>query len=230
MTESKVLETNNTLIDQTLDILQSSSTSQLHNSKSRSAVSTVVTTAVSAAVSAAVPTAVSRAAPTAVSTAAPTAVSTAVPAAVPSSPPPSSSGSPSTTNAGIDTSPTTTPTITPNTTTSAATVDKDTDTDTSTAQNARESVSIEEQQRISLKEKNLDEIKQQCRTLIHELEGNQHPEVIIKKHIQQLKKYNELKDVALQLVTLIADQRQVRTTDIFDEMKCEVTEEGLDKE
>ncbi|KAI5969919.1 hypothetical protein CANMA_000959 [Candida margitis] len=84
----------------------------------------------------------------------------------------------------------------------------------------------EDQERISTKEKNLDEIKQQCSCLIHELEGNEQPEVIIKKHIQQLKKYNELKDVALQLVTLIADQRQVKTTDILNEMKLEVGENG----
>ncbi|CAK9435540.1 uncharacterized protein LODBEIA_P02670 [Lodderomyces beijingensis] len=86
-------------------------------------------------------------------------------------------------------------------------------------------ISMEEQQRLLLKEKSLDEIKQQCSTLIHELEGNQHPELIIKKHIQQLKKYNELKDVALQLITLIADQRQVKTTDILDEMKVECSDE-----
>ncbi|CAD1808744.1 Swi5 family protein [Candida parapsilosis] len=84
----------------------------------------------------------------------------------------------------------------------------------------------EDQERISTKEKNLDEIKRQCSCLIHELEGNDQPEVIIKRHIQQLKKYNELKDVALQLVTLIADQRQVKTTDILNEMKLEVGEEG----
>lgn len=84
----------------------------------------------------------------------------------------------------------------------------------------------EDQERISTKEKNLDEIKQQCSCLIHELEGNDQPEVIIKRHIQQLKKYNELKDVALQLVTLIADQRQVKTTDILNEMKLEVGEDG----
>lgn len=84
----------------------------------------------------------------------------------------------------------------------------------------------EDQERIYTKEKNLDEIKQQCSCLIHELEGNDQPEVIIKRHIQQLKKYNELKDVALQLVTLIADQRQVKTTDILNEMKLEVGEDG----
>ncbi|EDK42673.1 hypothetical protein LELG_00851 [Lodderomyces elongisporus NRRL YB-4239] len=91
--------------------------------------------------------------------------------------------------------------------------------------NRTEAISTAEQERITMKLKSLDEIKQQCSTLIHELEGNQHPEVIIKRHIQQLKKYNELKDVALQLVTLIADQRQVRTTDILDEMKLEIGNE-----
>ncbi|KAI5958067.1 hypothetical protein KGF57_002875 [Candida theae] len=94
------------------------------------------------------------------------------------------------------------------------------------ATSSTSTLSPEDQERISTKEKNLDEIKQQCSCLIHELEGNDQPEVIVKRHIQQLKKYNELKDVALQLVTLIADQRQVKTTDILNEMKLEVGEDG----
>lgn len=80
-------------------------------------------------------------------------------------------------------------------------------------------------QREVLKEQRLEDIKNQCSALISELDSNQDPEAIVKKHISQLKKYNELKDIALGLVTMIADQRQLRTTDILDEMKVELEEE-----
>ncbi|CAI5756726.1 unnamed protein product [Candida verbasci] len=82
-------------------------------------------------------------------------------------------------------------------------------------------------QNCQIKERNLNEIKQQCSTLISELEGNNHPEIIIKKHIQQLKKYNELKDIALELISMIADHRQVKTTDILNEMKVELGDDSI---
>ncbi len=47
------------------------------------------------------------------------------------------------------------------------------------------------------------------------------PEEIVKAHILGLKKYNELKDVALGLITMIADQRQLRMADILKEMNIE---------
>lgn len=80
------------------------------------------------------------------------------------------------------------------------------------------------QQRSLSKEQRLDDIKNQCSLLISELDTNQDPEAIVKKHISQLKKYHELKDIALGLVTMIADQRQLRTTDILEEMKFELEE------
>ncbi|ODV77524.1 uncharacterized protein CANTADRAFT_23640 [Suhomyces tanzawaensis NRRL Y-17324] len=80
-------------------------------------------------------------------------------------------------------------------------------------------------QRIILKEQRLNEIKNQCSALISELDSNKDPEAIVKKHISQLKKYHELKDIALGLVTMIADQRQLRTTDILEEMKFELLDE-----
>ncbi|EMG45606.1 hypothetical protein SBY92_004875 [Candida maltosa Xu316] len=86
----------------------------------------------------------------------------------------------------------------------------------------------EEQQRILSKEKSLNELKQQCSTLIHELEGNNEPELIFKKHIQQLHKYNELKDIALQLISLIADQRQVKISDILSEMNVDTLNDDND--
>lgn len=54
---------------------------------------------------------------------------------------------------------------------------------------------------------------------------NQDPEAIVKKHIAQLKQYHELKDIALGLVTMIADQRKLRTMDILEEMKFELADD-----
>lgn len=54
---------------------------------------------------------------------------------------------------------------------------------------------------------------------------NVDPEAVVKRHISQLEKYNELKDIALGLVTMIADQRQLRTTDILEEMKLELKDD-----
>lgn len=77
----------------------------------------------------------------------------------------------------------------------------------------------------SCKEKKLEDIKNQCSELISELDSDEDPEAIVKKHISKLKEYNELKDIALGLVTMIADQRQLRTTDILEEMKVELSDE-----
>lgn len=76
-----------------------------------------------------------------------------------------------------------------------------------------------------LKEQHLNDIKNQCSVLIHELDCNVDPEAVVKRHISQLEKYNELKDIALGLVTMIADQRQLRTTDILEEMKLELKDD-----
>ncbi|KAK6460627.1 Swi5-domain-containing protein [Scheffersomyces coipomensis] len=81
------------------------------------------------------------------------------------------------------------------------------------------------QQRLRLKEEKLNEIKNQCSLLISELDSNQDPVAIVKKHISQLKKYNELKDIALDLVRLIAEQRHVKTSDIFNEMEVDVKDD-----
>lgn len=77
----------------------------------------------------------------------------------------------------------------------------------------------------SIKEKSLEDIKNQCSELISELDSDENPEAIVKKHIGKLKKYNELRDIALGLVTMIADQRKLRTTDILEEMKVELGED-----
>lgn len=68
------------------------------------------------------------------------------------------------------------------------------------------------------KEQSLNDIKSQWSDLIHELDCNVDPEAVVRRHISQLEKYHELKDIALGLVTMIADQRHLRTTDILEEI------------
>lgn len=73
-----------------------------------------------------------------------------------------------------------------------------------------------------IKEQNIRDIKDQCSELISELDSDQDPEAIVKRHISKIEKYDDLKDIALGLVTMIADQRKLRTTDILEEMKQEI--------
>lgn len=47
------------------------------------------------------------------------------------------------------------------------------------------------------------------------------PETVVNEHIRQLKKYNETKDLALGLVSMISDQRGITAQRVFDEMKIE---------
>ncbi|GME73888.1 unnamed protein product [Ambrosiozyma monospora] len=56
--------------------------------------------------------------------------------------------------------------------------------------------------------------------------GNDHQKSILKRHIRQLNKYNELKDVALSLVSLIADQKQVSIKSILEEMNVDDNDDG----
>lgn len=66
-----------------------------------------------------------------------------------------------------------------------------------------------------------DAIKNQCSQLISELDGNEDPVAVMKKHISQLQNYNELQDIALSLVTMIGDQHQLHTVEILREMENE---------
>lgn len=47
------------------------------------------------------------------------------------------------------------------------------------------------------------------------------PEAVVNEHIHQLKKYNETKDLALHLVSMIADQRGITIQEVFDDMKIQ---------
>ncbi|KAG7661154.1 uncharacterized protein J8A68_005327 [[Candida] subhashii] len=79
--------------------------------------------------------------------------------------------------------------------------------------------------RLTEKEKKLSELITHCSQLSSQLEGQDEPEVIIKRHIKQLNKYNELKDLALDLIGKIADSRQVRISEIFKEMGVDANDD-----
>ncbi|EGV60446.1 hypothetical protein CANTEDRAFT_95893 [Yamadazyma tenuis ATCC 10573] len=78
---------------------------------------------------------------------------------------------------------------------------------------------------VLLKEQKLEDIKNQCSQLISELDTDKDPKAIIRKHITKLKDYNDLQDIALSLVTMIADHHHLRTIDILQEMNSESTGE-----
>lgn len=77
-----------------------------------------------------------------------------------------------------------------------------------------------------IKEQNIRDIKDQCSELISELDSDEDPEAIVKRHISKIQKYDDLKDIALGLVTMIADQRKLRTMDILEEMKDELNNQS----
>lgn len=86
-------------------------------------------------------------------------------------------------------------------------------------------LSDEEATRKDINDKRLNDIKNQCSSLISELANStQNPKAIVKRHIIELNKYNELKEIALGLITMIADQRKVKTMDILEEIKFELNE------
>lgn len=78
--------------------------------------------------------------------------------------------------------------------------------------------------------KKLDELKLEHKKLRDELGGSNNEdgnfdikvyEKETKIHIQQLKKYNELKDLSMKLIQMIADSRQETLKTIMDEMGIE---------
>lgn len=85
---------------------------------------------------------------------------------------------------------------------------------------------VELEKRIESLEKKLNDLKQEHFKLSTDL----NPDGIIthvdydkemQKHIRQLKTYNELKDLSMKLIQLIADQRQLTLQAIMNEMGIE---------
>jgi nitrate/nitrite-specific signal transduction histidine kinase len=80
--------------------------------------------------------------------------------------------------------------------------------------------------RISQKQKELEQLNAELQMLedaVWQLSDDD-ADVVVKRHIKQLKIYNELKDTALSLMTLIADQRQIRLGDVMKEIGVEADE------
>lgn len=85
---------------------------------------------------------------------------------------------------------------------------------------------LEQIDRIEKLKEKLGELQAEHKELREELDGTNNKEDFnikvyekeTKKHIQQLKKYNELKDVSMKLIQMIADSRQETLKTIMDEM------------
>lgn len=55
-------------------------------------------------------------------------------------------------------------------------------------------------------------------------ESDLEPDVIRKQHISRLKLYNELRDTGLRLAQLVADEKQCKMKEVFDEMGYEMAD------
>ncbi|CEP62362.1 Sae3p LALA0_S05e03950g [Lachancea lanzarotensis] len=65
---------------------------------------------------------------------------------------------------------------------------------------------------------------EQFRTLEELNNINQSPDRVIKEHISLLKKYNELRDTGLALAQMIADEKNCKIKEVFEEMNYEMSD------
>ncbi|QPG74490.1 hypothetical protein FOA43_001820 [Brettanomyces nanus] len=74
----------------------------------------------------------------------------------------------------------------------------------------------------SIKKKCQDVMKELAISDITEIDKELEPDEKEKKrHIRQLNRYNELKDTAMQLISMIAEQRGLRIKDVMNEIGVE---------
>lgn len=79
--------------------------------------------------------------------------------------------------------------------------------------------SAEIEGRIARKEVELAEINGELDTADFDYQG------VLNDHIQSLKRFNELKDTALELIQTIATQRNVKVSVVFDEIGLDSKDE-----
>ncbi|QEU58538.1 Sae3 [Kluyveromyces lactis] len=73
------------------------------------------------------------------------------------------------------------------------------------------------QQRLTALKVSYQELEKKFQMLAHELQ-TETPEKINLKHIADLKLYNELRDTGLRLVQMVADEKQCKMKDVFEEI------------
>ncbi|SCW01197.1 LAFE_0D07228g1_1 [Lachancea fermentati] len=88
---------------------------------------------------------------------------------------------------------------------------------------------IENQTYLDKKERQLMNLQKSLNELqesfaIKKREMNMFPDVIRKQHISRLKLYNELRDTGLRLAQLVADEKQCKMKEVFDEMGYEMAD------
>lgn len=87
------------------------------------------------------------------------------------------------------------------------------------------------EERLAQKEQELRQLQDEATALEADLQKLANSDVpvdadaITKKHIKELKEYNTLKDTALSLMTMIADQRQVRLSVVMKEVGVKADDE-----
>lgn len=83
-----------------------------------------------------------------------------------------------------------------------------------------------------MKEAKLQELQRQTQQLEDEvllLQGEdsyRDAQELVTRHIGQLHRYNELRDIAMSLMTMIADQRHTSLSKVADEIGADVPEGG----
>ncbi|ODV63513.1 Sae3p ASCRUDRAFT_73352 [Ascoidea rubescens DSM 1968] len=97
--------------------------------------------------------------------------------------------------------------------------------------NEKSSISTEIE-KIRSKEITLILIQKQCEDLIIELDLNNDqinkPELIIKDHIKKLNQYNELKDIAMGLITMIANHKQIDMKQVLQDLEIDSNDNDND--
>ncbi|ODQ81859.1 hypothetical protein BABINDRAFT_6498 [Babjeviella inositovora NRRL Y-12698] len=79
--------------------------------------------------------------------------------------------------------------------------------------------------RIAEKEVKLAQLKLQFEQLLEQYKSSESPETVVKRHVTDLNRYNGVRDAALAMVTMIAEQRSLRIADVLTEMGVEPNEE-----
>lgn len=72
----------------------------------------------------------------------------------------------------------------------------------------------------------MQELESECQLLQLEFNslraGAATPQSVVKQHIAELKRFNRVKDIALGLITLIADSRGITVKEVMDEMGLDI--------
>ncbi|CDO91842.1 unnamed protein product [Kluyveromyces dobzhanskii CBS 2104] len=78
------------------------------------------------------------------------------------------------------------------------------------------------QQRLAALKLSTQELEEKFQSIAEKLEMEETPEKINARHISNLKLYNELRDTGLKLIQMVADEKQCKMKDVFDDIGYEM--------